>query len=478
MVSLGWPRLPDSLKIVGDDRLGQARRADEFFKELPQKFTFQTESLKPNIIVIDSLNVLGNQIDWNGLNVFRAIESHLKDKCWILVLVQNWEHDCDHDPSFAFMADIETRFYVKTTKDYFLNYIRIVKMRFQEHARGEHLLKVYGAPTVATAANSMPAWDRIGLDRKKGGVYIMPSIHRHLSGLGDAPSIEARSAFPANIEVPINGLNNLLELGKNSAGESIFGLPKHCCTTLIGARGAMKSHVAYLTLIKHLQQGNGSTYGIMLSLRDDVVAAVNTLEQICVQEGTDAKLIQGWRDESRLDIVYFPPGYLPPHEFMHRVYVSIEGMVRRHEQSDGREILCVLNGIDHLAARHPLCAEEKMFVPALICYMTRTFVTSIVIAADDARALPGDARPVDDAGLLPMAELLIRFKTVEQGKDMEEDLGRQLTKVSVQRVPAGATSGRFGYLFRDDRSSALKFARTLQEAMRSWTSVEPPSPDL
>lgn len=153
---------------------------------------------------------------------------------------------------------------------------------------------------------------------------------------------------------------------------------------------------------------------------------------------------------------------------MHRAVVAIEGMVHRHQKPDcsggvsaanGRHILCVLNGIDHLAARHPLCSEEQMFVPAIISYMTKALVTSLVIAADD------DKTALDESGLLPMAELLIRFETIRNQDRGGEPLPRPITRVFSQRVPAGAPSGGTGYLFRDSSSGAAKFTLTLQAAL-------------
>jgi hypothetical protein len=267
--------------------------------------------------------------------------------------------------------------------------------------------------------------------------------------------------------VPIEGFGRIVPLGATTEGTRISGFPKYCCTALVGSRGAMKSHVAYATLISHLE-GAKTACGVMLSLRDDTMAAVNTLEQICTHQGICSSRIREWMSESRLDIVYFAPGYLPPEEFMHRALVSIEGMAQRHQADgqpdgavggDGRNILCVLNGIDHLAARHPLCSEEHMFVPAIISYMTKAFVTSVVIAADD------DKTALDESGLLPMAELLIRFETIRSNDPKDPCMPRPITRVFSQRVPAGAASGGTGFLFRDSSSGAAKFTSTLESAL-------------
>ena len=201
----------------------------------------------------------------------------------------------------------------------------------------------------------------------------------------------------------------------------------------------MKSHLAYLTLLRNLVSSRRAS-GIMFSLRDDVHAAEYTLEQLCIQENLDPHLIRQLRRSNRLDIVYFAPGYLPPEEFMHRVFVSIEGMIQRRKQEDGSHIIAVVNGIDHLTARHPLCAEETMFVPALVSYLNSRHVSSIVIAASD------DAVAIDNSGIMPMAEMLIRFESLQSEQCREGLVGRQVTKLVVQRVPAGATGGGWGLL--------------------------------
>lgn len=503
--SFGWPCNDRFIKFVDEDKFRNVKKPGDFFDLIDNKeFQLLHESVKPQIVVIDSLNVLGSLAGWDGRtgsdgqrrvgerfdsrgeadsemgasrtkytenNVLRMIANAFNGKCWIVILIQNWEHDQDHDPSFAYLADIETRLMVRIRQNYLLNYFRIVKMRFQDHSRGEHLLKIYPGPESTRSLEAIPASGRIGMERKEGGILLMPSIHRHLSALGGVHVAHKATSNiptrPAGIAVPIQGFAEILPLGKTPSGKSISGIPKHCCTALVGHRGAMKSYVAYATLINHLEIGKRNC-GVMLSLRDDVEAAVNTLEQICMHLAIPHGRVRQWMRNSRLDIVYLAPGYLPPEEFMHRVVVSIEGMIHRHRKAvhsagdkdvDGRNILCVLNGIDHLAARHPLCFEEKMFVPAIISYLTKSLVTSVVIAADD------DKTALDESGMLPMAELLIRFKTIPRMDSKIDPVARPITRVFSQRVPAGAPSGGIGYLVRDNSSGAAKFTVSLQSAV-------------
>lgn len=467
LCSFGWPAFRgDHFNIIGEDKLRHVGTWDDLFKKLPHTVVAPKDHDQRfyHVIVIDSLNVLGTQIhNRDPFHVLKSIQDNLKGRCWIVILMQDWEHDHGHDPSFAFVADIETRLSVKERRGYLLHYLRVVKMRNQEHARGEQLLKIYARPINPNRAlndtDSLhhPASDQIGIERNSGGIFIFPSIHRHLSSLGaGTPSVKCITTATRYISEedilhpPVTGLDQLTPLGMAADNKPIGGFPKGCCTAFLGDRGAMKSHLAYLTLLKNLECDKKAS-GVMLSLRDNVSAAEFTLQQLCLQENMDASLVCKLREENRLDIVYFAPGYLPPEEFMHRVFVAIEGMIQRHGNKDGEHIIAVLNGLDHLAARHPLCAEESMFVPALVSYLNKRNVSSFVVTATD------DPFTADNSGIMPMAEMLIRFESIVAENCKGELAGRQATKLIAQRVPAGATGGGWGFLVRDQKTGSMQF---------------------
>ena len=179
----------------------------------------------------------------------------------------------------------------------------------------------------------------------------------------------------------------------------------------------------------------------MISLRDDEDAAVDALKQISRQQECPAD-VDSLKRAGRLDVLYFWPGYISPEEFMHRIVVAVQGMIADHNRRDGRDIIAVLNGIDHLAARHPLCAEESMFVPAVVFTLLQQGVTAVVIAATDER---GSA---EASGLLPMADLLLRFSSGEELPEWLPPDAEQPVEVVAQRVPAGGVSGYRGCLYR------------------------------
>jgi RecA/RadA recombinase len=427
-------RPPPRMHVIGREtvaNIGQMRPGD-FFKHLPNLWA---DKLLAHVVVIDSLNVLPPE--WKAGEMVEALQAGLTGRAWVLLLMQDWQRG--EDPYFAFMADIETRFSEAYRKGYMLRAFRIVKMRHQEHAQGDHVVKICPKPCVPTGQGGR-AWaerENMGLERQQGGVYILPSMHRHLS----RGAKRVRTLPLGAIEAPVQGMGAIMPLGADSGdARGLHGFPRGRCTVLVGARGSLKSHVAYDTLLNALAADNRSL-GVMFSLRDDEQAALETLKMISRQHGLEVN-VEKLRDDGRLDIVYFWPGYITPEEFMHRVVVAIEGMIARHNRDDGSDIVAVLNGIDHLAARHPLCAVEEMFVPGLISYLRQHYVTSLVISATDER------EPIAAPGLLPMADLLLRFAPAAQIPPAVPQGVQQVVEVTAQRVPAGGTSGKRGYLYR------------------------------
>ncbi len=67
-------------------------------------------------------------------------------------------------------------------------------------------------------------------------------------------------------------------------------------------------------------------------------------------------------------------------------------------------------------------------------------------------------------GLLPMADLVLRFSAVDESrrKDLATELRlprgvEQIASVAAERVPSGGVGGRSGYLFRDPRTARVEF---------------------
>ncbi|HEY9153273.1 MAG TPA: hypothetical protein VIN60_10340 [Anaerolineales bacterium] len=63
----------------------------------------------------------------------------------------------------------------------------------------------------------------------------------------------------------------------------------------------------------------------------------------------------------------------------------------------------MFNSLDQISARFPLCAKQEIFVPGIIQTLSGEGATSICIAVNE----PG--QPVQQYGLLPMADLIVSF---------------------------------------------------------------------
>jgi KaiC/GvpD/RAD55 family RecA-like ATPase len=455
MKSFGWQvPPPNGLKIAGRDEMRFSRESITplvFFQRL-LRFIGQDPV---HLVVIDSLNVHCWPTDPNSpsrdaTGIIHDLREAFKGHAWIIILVQDLTHGEGQEPRFAFEADIETRFGEVAPKDYTMQTFRIVKMRDQEHARGDQVIKIYGKPG-AVPGKAPPATDQVGVERPDGGVYIFPSVHRQLSGAHRLDAPAPTGAIPP----PVESMASIMPLGKDpETGQDSCGFPKGRCTALVGERGALKSHLAYLTLLKALK-GDDNMRAVMLSLRDDNEAATQTLAHINEQESVGID-VQGMLQQGRLDIVHFWPGYIPPGEFMHRVVVAIQGAIQREPIMPNRPILVVLDGIDQLAARHPLCAEERMFVPALVSYLKMNSVTSLVIAATDQRGT------IEASGLLPMAELVLKFVPEEDTEACPPE-AEQFVKLVAVRVPSGGISGRHGILYRNHGKLSFQPTHTVSE---------------
>jgi KaiC/GvpD/RAD55 family RecA-like ATPase len=231
---------------------------------------------------------------------------------------------------------------------------------------------------------------------------IYPSIPYHLSVYKRiSPEFP-----PTKFSTGVDALDRVLGgEGDSSAQPYPGGLPQRRCTGFIGRRGGHKSHLGYLSLLKHVLEHDHGHRAIIVSLRDDENMARQTLEKILRQElelldKAERKLLE-LELSGRLEILFFPPGHITPEEFYHRVIVTVLGMKRHVDQNE--EVVVLFNSLDQLASRFPLCAEEKIFLPGMIETLTAEGVTSIFIGVDE------QGQPAEQYGLLAMADALISF---------------------------------------------------------------------
>jgi KaiC/GvpD/RAD55 family RecA-like ATPase len=371
------------------------------------------DACSPDLVIIDSLNTLpaaerpeafAQYLELAGVSA--NVMAGAGPRLLLFVL--------DSDPRDAqvsfweYLSDVVLRFDRTYTHDYMVRTLEIRKARHQPHVWGVHQLKIYAGTTHTHAATPQER-SRMHPYRTEGGIFVYPSIHFYLSSYKRAAPVVGPSAQPT----PFPELNILLK----------GGLPKGRCTAFIGSRGGHKSHVAYRHLLQTVfkPRGDGGARdddaaepdqaatdaaadgALLISLRDDEGLAMSTMKSIMKRE---LRLPPDDLDEmigsGRLEVLYYPPGYVTPEEFYHCLYLSVQRM----KQGLGPQgnITLVFNSLDQLASRFPLCAKEDIFVPGIIETLTAESVTSIFVAVDE----PG--QPAEQYGLLSMADLILEFQ--------------------------------------------------------------------
>lgn len=377
-------KIPDSLTEKWKGKL----------RHIPMEHVTSESSFVPDILVIDSLNILNPEGQTKFFQAF--VKACRATKLVIFVLntgTENQEHKL-----WEYFSDIVVHLDYQYTHDYYVRTIEVVKARYQSHRWGKHQLKIYPKPKLLSKPSekspknsdeyktSVQEYNltmrRSHPYRTAGGVFMFPSIHSYLSVYKRKMSTEKPSLTPTYPEK----LN------------SIFQIPKGRCTAFIGQRGGHKSHLGYLHLLNSLKS-EPSARGLILSLREDEATTKKTLANIMkIEFESNAANLDQWEKDNHLEVLYFPPGYITPEEFFHRVFISIQRL-----KQQGNPVTVIFNSLDQISARFPLCAKEEIFIPGLIQALSGEDVTSICVAVDE----PG--QPLQQYGLLPMADLIVSF---------------------------------------------------------------------
>jgi hypothetical protein len=167
--------------------------------------------------------------------------------------------------------------------------------------------------------------------------------------------------------------------------------------------------------------------------------------------------LESLESQGRLEITYFPPGFITPEEFFHRLLLSINllksGITDAH-------ITVLFNSLDQLSSRFPLCAGQGIFVPGIIQMLSAEGATSIFVAAHEGKIDP------QYYGLLSMAELILSLERKEFNRreyiqwikqwikpgldgylsDLNDDEKVTLVQLEVDRFAGGQPAGRRGIL--------------------------------
>ena len=368
------------------------------------------------------------------------------------------------------MSDIVVELSHYVDNGYYLRTFEIIKARFQPHVLGKHQFKILGDPNKNQANTDILS--REHPVRKDGGIFIFPSVHFYLSEyrkfqqtnelLYDATSIDELTSF--------------LSIGndKDTTKPLDGGFPKGRCTAFIGCRGGHKSHLAYLHVLARLtkQYPGGSTNrqedaALIVSLRDDEMMIQNTLTGILQNEfeNNNKNIKEDYIEAGKLEILYYPPGYISPEEFINRIFVSIHKLKQK-----AKNVTVIFNSLDQLAARFPLCAKLDIFIPSIIQILIGESVTSIFVAVDEKD------QPAEQYGLLPMADLILSFHQYRideaQYKDIiEPDVTHSTTSnkrdhiiITVERFAGGKKGGSKGlleYHTDSNKRKTMKFSPLL-----------------
>jgi KaiC/GvpD/RAD55 family RecA-like ATPase len=458
----------DLLEFIPEDTVQSTAKIGKLAEKLtkwmptkdPIKKTFK--QILPDVVVIDSLNTLELN---DRRNYFEQFLNAASGKTHVVVFILDSHHPSIKKDFWEYMCDFVVTTGYDTTKGYFLRDIEIVKARYQDHVLGKQQMKIYSYKCESCGFKDNPTcefdFSKCKLDpknmrrehpyRHEGGIFIYPSIHYYLSKYKRrGPDVE-----PTYVDTLPKPLNQIVQYVDE---EQVGIFPEGRCTAFVGRRGGHKSHLGYLHLLHRLITHEESA--LVVSLRDDEEMTKRAMYNILRQEFSKENprsTINEYELLDRLEILYYPPGYITPEEFFHRMFMSVYRLKRIAKD---KKLTVLFNSVDQLAARFPLCAAEDIFIPGIIASLTGENTTSIFIAVDE----PG--QPEKQYGLIPMADFVLSFsrrrfklgdyynhlkyfqieKAYIKMDDVTKEQVKDTTVVQVQRFAGGEMAGAMGFL--------------------------------
>lgn len=398
----------------------------------------------PRILVVDSLNIFIEETSTSkastSLHFYNQI---LKSKVagrpntfgfdYIIVVKNTRRTWTGQDEYWRFVADVVIDFTLEERHGYMTRFIEISKNRDQKHALGKHRMKIF--PAEARKKNP---------HLKDGGIFVFPSIFWQLSRLReDEEQKKQERRNPDGIKMPPS-----LEGFSYIVGDNIGN---GRCTALIGGRGTMKSHLAYLLLLYFLA-ANPEAKAILISFKDGPEDCREILERIYLENDClSAGDVDFHHIFARIVVLYSEVGSVSAEEKFHSLYVNVRG---------NKPDLAIVSGLDQLKPRYPLLASEHVFIPAVIRFLKTYGVSSIVTSApEDASTSHGSAsygiKAMSDNVVAFHAEK-IKFDDIRLGDNSEENVLRlkeiltlyQYAVVEAQRVHGGKYGRRRALLYR------------------------------
>lgn len=376
------------------------------FKTLWAKRLIQKglKNFKPQILVIDSLNTVEES---SRAELYKRFMYLVDAGPEIIITVLESDIRKRQSSFWEYSSDIVIRLDKEENANYLIRNIEIEKARYQSHVWGKHQLKIYSKNIKTADSEKNPQNHPY---RNEGGIFIYPSIHYYLSIYKHLKPQIAKNTF----RPPITGLDQILK----------DGFPRGRCTGFIGMRGGHKSHLGYLSVLSRIISTGSNEKALVVSLRDDEDMAEKTLNKILKNELQCEHDLSFLKAQDKIEILYFPPGYVTPEEFFHRVFMSVQRL--KSHQGDP-DVIVLFNSLDQLSSRFPLCAKQQIFIPGLIATLRSENVTSFFIAVEE----PG--QPPEQYGLLSMADALITF--TREKIDKEQYLGHLNDSLKIKNTP-------------------------------------------
>ena len=417
-----------------------------------------THLMIPDMLVIDSLNVLPERIERRKERgrkelpgghqeeteteremdsvavVYDRLLQLVGNKLRVLILIVD-------TPSSGATSSIQHRYWeyvadviikldsTQLDGSYFSQQLEIVKTRFQPHTLGAQLVKIF--PFEGQLGNTEPIIDREGARPNliRGGFFVFPSEHYVLSRIrtgrpliASTPTrpLRLRWAVATNAEgtpAPSGPGEIARPTGLSPAPSEPWtmeradaalnwpvpwcyelvgggGVPLRSTTAIVGRRGAHKSHFAYQYLLDGV---TNEEHTLTISFRDNPDNVYATLGRISrAPQYANYDLTEN-KIRCLNRVIYQRPGFVTPQEFLHRLIAEV---------GEHHPTRVMVGAIDQWSAAYPLLAKSSILLPAIIDFLNTHGAASMIIGVE------GGGRAADWSGLTSKAEIVLAFEYV------------------------------------------------------------------
>lgn len=458
----------------------------------------QSDSPRPDIVVIDSFNTVPGFKSQDPDHPIRQLMEYccnpkaMRPRLLIVVLDFDGEKQSETQ-GFDYFADATIRFNMTLDDKGLLHRtVEITKIKTQKHAEGEHVIEIFEKPPEAKFCHRSPFLD-------EGGLFVYPRIQWYLSYLRANPASAPLEDSPAVYQVlPAEVGEIIAPRDSKSAGFQAGHI-----VSLVGKQNILKTRFAYACLLKNVLAGGEIGLIVSLDANEDVVCNIlagliesefeeelqqfeKTLQRdnpVLYQQleptkaGFESRLalkrVQYLFYDDKLSFIHYEPAYISPGEFFHRVYVALKRPRQGFQDTARREEragFVIVDGLDQIESKFPLCAKEPLFVSSLVSlFKTDKHACAVFISSQD----PEDSLQPSASALLPLSDLLLKFiepttdDEVERARNLIEGVrkadrhhesARNCVYVHAIRVPFGLDSEVKGILWTSPAAKAdLRF---------------------